>query len=235
MQNPLFQVKGPTRIVYSGKEVCKNPQASFYTRSTVLSDGQKHGKHTVLREFVEFGEKVVEASDWVAGELSGKWEASSSTGERLVGRFVNGKAEGKFCLSGTRNMTLFFHEGLLKWWDCGENTKLSFLWDEDRLIINPGKEKFKVSMSKKKREGQIGHLLFYCLSLYGKTLLNKKGVAFVVHFDGQLYRIPCFPKRLDLQKMLWVPRWHETVYSAIKDMWSDHLAMQQKKWMIKKV
>ncbi|AMQ10690.1 hypothetical protein [Brazilian marseillevirus] len=214
MQNPLFEEQEEnTRVAYGGKKLWEHPESFTFTKSFLLPNGERHGIHKVSRTFPGFGDTIIETSEWSRGRLSGNWEAVNSAGQRLSGRFENDRAVGEFCMDGERPMTLKFRNGLLKSWRFDGAKKLRFRWEKKRLFIQG--EKFKVQMPKKRKTSEgdkVGNLLIFCLSLYGRTLLNEKKEPFVVGYEDEVYRIPCFPDDFCISELLPKQRWHDTIF-----------------------
>ncbi|ALH06828.1 hypothetical protein PMV_130 [Port-miou virus] len=221
MQNPLFEEQEEqTRVAYGAKKFHKNPESFTYTKSFLLPNGEKHGTHKVSRTFPAFdGETIVETSEWSRGVLNGPWEAVSSKGGKLVGNFVNGKAQGNFVMEkeGRETIILDFVDGFVRKWRFGRYTKLRFRWTKKKLIIIQPKNicEFKVKLPKNrktKKEDKVGNILLFCLSLYGRTLLNSKGEPFVVGFEDEVFRIPCFPDELNISDLLPKKEGHDTIF-----------------------
>ena len=218
MQNPLFEeCEEKTRVAYGGKTLWKNPESFTYTKSFLLPNGEKHGVHKVSRTFLEFDDTIVETSEWNRGRLSGNWEAVNLKGERLFGKFENGKAEGEFVLEGGKRMILTFHVGFLKSWKFEGGMTVNFRWKKKKMFLRQRDDvqKFRVSLPrkrKKKENEKVGNLLLFCLSLYGRTLLNKKHEPFVIGFEDEVFRVPCFPEELCIEELLPKQRWHDTIF-----------------------
>lgn len=221
MQNPLYEEQEEqTRVAYGAKELHKNPESFTYTKSFLLPTGEKHGTHKVSRTFPAFdNETIIETSEWNRGVLEGFWEAVSSKGSKLTGNFKNGEAQGTFIIEkeGKQIMVLEFVDGFVRKWRFGKHTKLRFRWTKKKLVIIQPKNicKFKVKLPKNRRpekDDKIGNILLFCLSLYGRTLLNSKGKPFVVGFENEVYRIPCFPNELNISDFLPKKEGHDTVF-----------------------
>lgn len=221
MQNPLYEEKEEqTRVAYGAKKIHKNPENFTYTKSFLLPNGDKHGTHKVSRTFPLFDdETIIETSEWRRNVLHGPWEAVSSKGEKLSGNFKDGGAEGDFIMEkgGQQLMVLNFVDGFVREWKFGEYTKLRFRWTKKKLVIIQPKNicEFKVRLPKNRKpekDDKVGNILLFCLSLYGRTLLNSKGKPFVVGFEDEVYRIPCFPNELNISDFLPKKEGHDTVF-----------------------